>query len=524
MKQTLNAPITSILPDLPRWAALPLPVLKDVRVAAAPAICGIAAIVLATLFLRQPFSLGWTGVAIHSITCSAIAAMVFGQDFMYRTAAWSLALPIARTRVWRQRMLIAALAMLPVTILGFLVDWGMFAFGTNYHVEPNAWFNFGIALLEPALTALCMAPWLTLISRSPLFGTIFSIGTLYGVFIVSLALFRLLGFDEPEQTAGEFGMYAMPCIWIFGAVMGWRKFMTLEAIEGTAAVSNSKATRARAAQPIRRGGAAWQLFKKEIMLQRVPLGLAALAMGLVFLLKNEQAELWTLVYPVALVVLMASVSSAEERQIGTAEWQVVLPMAFWKQWLMKFSVTWLLAFVVGLMLPIAVLFYKTGELQEIENLDSLTATPILAAGSFLFVAVTMYVSSLCNSGLKAVMAAMVVNVLVAYMLTQSFLGYTNFLWTSGAVTTTERGQFVFHDGEMTRSLESGEWWNHGEYWPFLISILGAIGLALLFAARNHRYVERGPGRVLRQVIGFAVYEFIVLGSAFTFWNWYIWLH
>jgi hypothetical protein len=433
-----------------------------------------------------------------------------------------MALPVSRGRVWYERMVTAVFAMLPVIAVAFLMDWFPLLLGNSYNMPPMSWRRFAGFFIEPAVTALCLAPWLTLVSRSPLFGTVFSTGAMVFVFIFSATLFEFFGVSDPQQTAAAFAQYAMPCIWIFGAVMGWRKFINLEAIEGAAAIS--KATRSRAAEPIRRGAAVWQLFKKEIMLQRLPLGLAALAMGLVFLLKNEHATLWTLVYPVALVVLMASVSSAEERQIGTAEWQVALPVAFWKQWLIKLSATWLLAFVVGLLLPIAVLFYKTGELQKIENLDSLTAIPALAAGSFLFVAVTMYVSSLCNSGLKAVMAAMVVNVSVAYAIGQLFMRYTSFLWTSGFVTTTESGQFVFHDGEMTRSPESTQWWTHVEYWPFLMSIIGAIGLALFFAARNHRYAERGLGRVLRQVVGFAVYEFIVLGSAFTFWNWYTWLH
>jgi hypothetical protein len=519
LKQTLNAPLSSIFPDLPHWAALPLPILKDIRVAAVPAIWGIAILVLGALFFRQP--LGINGLTIHAIACSAIAALIAGHDFLYRTASWNMALPVSRGRVWRQRMMIAGMAMLPVIAVAFFMDWFPLFFSGSY-VIPMSWRRVGDLFIEPAITALCLAPWLTLVSRSPLFGTVFSTGAMVLVFIISASLFELFGVNEPQQAAATFAQYAMPCIWIFGVVMGWRKFMILEAIEGSAKAGTI--TRSATTQRVRRTSATWQLFKKEIMLQRFPLGLAALAIGLVFLLKNEHATLWTLVYPVALVVLMASVSSADERQLGTAEWQVVMPMGFWKQWLIKLSTTWTLAFVVGLMLPIAVLFYKTGELQKIENLDSLTAIPILAAGSFLFVAVTMYVSSLCDSGLKAVMAAMLVNVLAAYMIAQSFMGYTNFLWTSGFVTTTEKGQFVFHDGEMTRSPESTEWWTHVEYWPFLISILGAISLALFFAARNHRYAERGLGRVLRQLVGFAVYEFIILGSAFAFWNWYTWLH
>ena len=36
-----------------------------------------------------------------------------------------------------------------------------------------------------------------------------------------------------------------------------------------------------------------------------------------------------------LALLIGSLASAEERQLGTLEWQGLLPMASWKQWAAK---------------------------------------------------------------------------------------------------------------------------------------------------------------------------------------------
>src|SRR5205085_4480630 len=120
-----------------------------------------------------------------------------------------------------------------------------------------------------------------------------------------------------------------------------------------------------------------------------------------------------------------------ERQLGVAEWQTLMPVAFWKQWTIKFFVTWLTAVVIGLALPITILFYKTGELEKIGSTDFMQAAPVLMAASFGFIAITLYVSSLCNSGLKALMAAMFVNVFVFYLAIQMFEVYSTFIWRLG---------------------------------------------------------------------------------------------
>jgi hypothetical protein len=521
VKQTLNAPLSSIFPDLPHWATVPAPILKDLRVVAVPAFWGIALLVLGTLFFRHP--LGILGSTVDGIACSAIAALMAGQDFFYRTTSWSMALPVSRGRVWGQRIAIAGLAMLPVLVTAFVMDWFPLVYGTQFHANSTGWLRLVHLYLEPAITALCLAPWLTLLSRSALFGVVFSTGAMVLSFIFTSSLFEIIGISHPQEAAATFTQYAMPCIWIFGAVMGWRKFMTLEVIEPGA--KTAKLTRTATTQRVRRTSATWQLFKKEIMLQRFPIALAAIAMGLAFVLKKEQTALWTLVYPAAIVIVIASVSCAEERQLGIAEWQVLLPVAFWRQWVMKFFVTYSLAAIVGVALPLILLRYKTNELRNLEGVDLLPLVTVFGASLLMFVVITMYVSSLCSSGIKAVMAATWVNVLAAYLIGQSFEAYVTFLWKQEYMTET----WSAHDGVVRHTKtfftpEGGDWWLDAHYLPFLISVIGLVALAMIFAMRNHQSAERGRARVLRQLFVFAVYQAVVMLSVFSFWNWYSWLH
>jgi hypothetical protein len=67
-------------------------------------------------------------------------------------------------------------------------------------------------------------------------------------------------------------------------------------------------------------------------------------------------------------------------------------------------------------------------------------------------------------------------------------------------------------------------WLRTEYIPFLLSLAGLAALAFFLAMRNHRYAERGPRRLLRQITAFAAYEAVAAALITMFWNWYSWLH
>jgi hypothetical protein len=125
---------------------------------------------------------------------------------------------------------------------------------------------------------------------------------------------------------------------------------------------------------------------------------------------------------------------------------------------------------------------------------------------------------LSSSGIKAVMAGTLANILAAYLITQSFVAYATFLRKTGVDA---------YAGEFSPDVQTSppdEWWLDAHYSPFLISVFGLVALAMICAMRNHRSAERGRRRGLRQILAFAAYQAIVMLSVFIFWNWYSWLH
>jgi hypothetical protein len=509
MKRSPTEPIVIVLPD---WVRAPLDLSKELHVLLPMATGGLLAMLL-SLVMDQSMRLFF--IAPYALTCCAVGAMAFGHDFSHGTLGAILALPISRQRLWWNRMKPAAIVVLGLAAAAFLI--GCVAIMGNTW-ENGYWRRY---VLPPIFGGLCLAPWLTLTSRSAMFGTIISAAIPSFVWAIGDAIARKFGVESSGEAGDQFSMYVMPILWIAGAVLGWRRFMTLEVIEGAGGARFGKARNSRAGQQFRRSSPTWQLLKKEVMVQRFPIGLSILCMAIVFLLTREQTPLWTMVYPPILIVIVGSVASAEERQIGTVEWQIVLPVAYWKQWSIKFFATWGIALMFGFVLPLWVWSLKTGELGREAGPDLMEIATVFAGASFGIVVISLYVSSLCNTGLKAVMASVVVNVFAAYVMIQAFEGYTSFLWKNGDVT--EQDEFLFHNGDRARSLESTEWWLHREYSPLLISLFAGITLALIFAARNHRYVEQGAYRVLRQIAAFAGIQALVVFSAYIFWNCYTWL-
>jgi hypothetical protein len=515
VKPARTDPIVIVLPD---WFRAPIDVSKELHVMLPIALCGLLAM------LVSPTIGGFFFLVPYSVTCCAVGAMAIGHDFTHRTFGTILVLPVPRQRLWWSRIKPAAIIVLGLAVAAFLLGC---AGGMGNGWQMGYWRRY---VLPPIFSALCLAPWLTLISRSVLFGTIFSAAIPSFIWAISEEIGRRAGVASPEYAAEQFRTFAMPVLWIVGAVLGWTKFMTLEVIDGALGGRVGKATRSAARQHVRRSSVTWQLFKKEIMLQKFSLGLAAVTMGVTSLLNSEQTALWTLVYPMALVVVIGSISCAEERQLGTAEWQALLPIAPWKQWLIKFVTTFGLAAICGIVLPLLLLGYKTEELRRLHEVDFKRALMVFAACLFMFTVMTMYVSSLCNSGLKAVMTAVWVNLLGGYLVMHLFVGYTHFLWTQDAVRESWLDSMQQDVNSLSvDQMHGDEWWMHEDWWlrwqfsPFLLSIFGVLGLAMVFAMRNQRSAERGPYRALRQVATLGGFQAAATLATYIFWNWYSWL-
>src|SRR5206468_2033217 len=107
----------------------------------------------------------------------------------------------------------------------------------------------------------------------------------------------------------------------------------------------------------------------------------------------------TAIYALGLPALVGSLAIAEERQLGTLAWQLQLPTPAWQQWAAKvgtvFGVTLLLSIgVPGLLVP--AIWPSERPLVEM---------PVVLA--IAMTAVSMYVSSLCATAVRALVTSVV---------------------------------------------------------------------------------------------------------------------
>jgi hypothetical protein len=147
----------------------------------------------------------------------------------------------------------------------------------------------------------------------------------------------------------------------------------------------------------------WMLVKKELRLQQMTF--AVTAVWVVFWAVESALPrlipgfvglplaLVAVLFGALLSMLIGSLASAEERQLGTHEWQVLLPMAAWRQWIVKAGTALGLAALLSFALPVLL-----GGGGVFFNAWYGGVILFLTAGS-------LYVSSLCRSGLRALIVS-----------------------------------------------------------------------------------------------------------------------
>ena len=106
-------------------------------------------------------------------------------------------------------------------------------------------------------------------------------------------------------------------------------------------------------------------------------------------------------------ILAGALASAEERRLGTLEWQVLQPTATWKQWLVKVTVVVALSIVVSLA-PLVLLYLLYGADRHAHVIWVLTSGLPLSQAIVIVAGLaiaTLYVSSLSTSGIRAIMTS-----------------------------------------------------------------------------------------------------------------------
>jgi hypothetical protein len=174
--------------------------------------------------------------------------------------------------------------------------------------------------------------------------------------------------------------------------------------------------------------------------------------------------------------LVGSVASAEERQLGTLDWQLLMPVASWKQWAVKAGVALAISVVLSLGLPAAVLG------MGLDQRQAAFAVPVV-----LLTVGSLYVSSLWSSVIWAFLTTIAVGVastpVVGWVLRHATVN-----WSLPLPQPTAPGLVIGS--------------------AFLAAVLG-------FGLINHRSTERSVWSIGRQVVALSGCLALAIASWFA---------
>lgn len=471
-----------------RAVLLPLGVRKEIR-ALLPAWLACAGAIGAAAALDGSGA-RTAAVLAYALGSVALGALSIGHEYTSRTLTLLLSLPADRRRLYLVKLGV---------LIPMLLTLGALALGLHFKsraLDPDLARTATIPLLS-VMCGLFLAPWLTMICRSPLAGVIFAIAIPGLIHIAGdVAGFATYGFG-PDAARLRLSVlwWGLTGLCAVAAVSSWRMFMHLEAIEGDDShVRLPRWLRDRtpaAAAPdvgrVRRRHPVWLLAKKELRLQQLTFvisGIYLLAWSAMWLFRQIVPgfeglpfAVVTAFYSGAAALLSGSLASAEERQFGTLESQVLLPMATWKQWTVKAGMTLGVALVLSAALPALL-----GSLSP--SGDGLRVNWWFAGTIVLLTAGSLYVSSLCASGLRALLVSASVIVVVPMVLAflASFLGPPVYWSLHRLLIGRQYG--------LLRSSTA----------PLAVALAaGVLLLVLRLALENHRSIEHSATHMWRQV-------------------------
>ena len=423
-------------------------------------------------------------MTVYVVGSIGLGAQLMGQEYTYRTLGLVLSQPVDRRRVLLVKLAVAAplLLILGAASLSTLVP--------SLYVSVDGStiaFHIGAVVL---LSSLCLAPTLAMMSRSSLAGLVFTGGIAGGVHAAS----EMVG---QGAFATLWFWYTMLLVCALGALVGWRQFTRLEHIEGggrdlhlPGVLSWSAAVRA-AGVPVRNPIA--RLIAKELRLQQLTFAVVAVSVlsGLALLARrsfdaDSAANVVipvTFLYAASLPLLIGALASAQERQMGTLQWQQLLPVPARVQFAVKTIVALVLALVLALGLPLLAM-----TLLGVNTKSDSDAWPLMAVGIVLVTSASLYVSSLSSSGIRAIMTALP-SLVVTYVAAQ---------WVGRQFSALLMR--VFMDRPDWRPFMTSIMRTSWEYDVLNLFTLG-LGLSALlvyFAHRNHHSLERPLTQLKRQ--------------------------
>jgi hypothetical protein len=446
-------------------------------------------------------------VMIHALGILAVAAVSVGHELTNNTLSALLVQPVSRLRVLATKLGVLVPAVVSLGILG---NW---LFLNRYLPASTG----SLLVWGPVMAGIGLVPLLTVLTRKPLGGIVFSI-VVPGLILAVADRFYPM---RNGTAALSITWYGTLMVSVLGVLALWHRFTRLEtAGDGGALTTRGWATvRASAAeqQPPRPRNWMWLFVRKELRLQQLTLAVSFLyALGCAFVVVAQRRdpsfvgagptfETLTGLHGVFIALLAGSLSSAEERGMGTLTSHVLLPQAAWRQWSVKVMTTAGLTSALAFGLPALLML-------TLSPADPFIFRGEFVAGILVVVSIAMYVSSLCANGLWALLAtfpALAVVGGIGGMLLQTLRPlvaswFPTWSWRKAdAIWRAARESGDYASWYVVRDRMDWVWWFERNV-PMVIAT-GLALLALYFAARNQRSLDRNPRIILRQVSAMALY-------------------
>ena len=416
--------------------------------------------------------------------CALLGALSIGQEFTDRTLAGLLAQPAARSSLLLHKLGVVAAMLLALGGLAW-------AYGLTPLAVARAWPDLSptgrvLVTVLPVLGGVLLTPCLTLLTRSALAGCVFTIALSFAMVIGSQAAVPWLYGDAATLAQANARMldifvHTMLAVVVLSALLMWRLFMRLEAIEGRGLELHLPAWLFKPRVHLAAARSVWQqMLGKELHLQEITFVVSGLyvAAWLAVVLVGESLfptrraglmTVATLLHAGAIPLLAGSLASAEERQLGTLGWQVLLPIAAWRQWAVKAAVVLVLSLGLAIGVP-AILYALFASGPEPVRLGWPPAAAIAAVAT-----VSLYASSLSTNGVRALLAS------------ASAIG--------GVLLVAHITMNDVMPGWMPLA-----WDLPNAAWAVLYAASAAVFAWLLWLGmKNHGSAERGAKRVLKQV-------------------------
>ena len=356
---------------------------------------------LAAAFVWRERSYSDLGLVGYVFGVVSLGAHAVGHEYSHRTLPMLLAQPVPRWRLFAAKFLVV-LAMLATIAVVAATVFSADRFRGNE--APHL-----VAL--PILAAIFATPLFTILCRNTLAGAVLGTSGPMTVWVLAMvAAWWGFGIDADTVSAWFLRHWIALAIVVCPvfAALTWRAVTRIEAIEGMPATLTMP--RWLGAPAGTRRHSPWRAsFAKEIHLQQMTIAIT-LFYGVIWIvgvgLRQQTPasfmlplEAVLLLYCLGLSIVIGALASAEERQQGTLEVQLLQPFSSRKQWIAKCVVTLGLSLLLGVALPAVLMSVITPTDGSLPMLSYLGANIVLLV--ILLTAGSLYISSLVSSGVKA---------------------------------------------------------------------------------------------------------------------------